>query len=54
MRLTNADDQPPKERPTPGRHTRLRVRRGTVIGKLTREEIYEDIGRLGPEDAPKE
>jgi hypothetical protein len=33
---------------------RLPTHKGTVIGELTREEIYRDVEPLGPDDAPKE
>jgi hypothetical protein len=33
---------------------KLHTHKGTVIGELTREEIYRDVEPLGPDDAPKE
>ena len=40
-------------RKTPGRAD-LPIWEGKVTGKLTREEIYEDVGRMGLDDASKE
>ena len=35
----------PKE---PRQHVALLTKRGTVLGSVTREEIYDDVGRLPP------
>ena len=38
-----------KSKPKSRKRVRLPVRRGKVLVDLTREEIYRDVGRMGPD-----